>query len=131
MPDIVLKKGAGNAQVKLQTLAGDQASSSCTLWIPDPVHPDHYKREREIKKSGDTEDVLYPLGDDTNLEGRVVEWIWTAIRAPGSTATTGTVRIHVEQGGSAVSGYPLDQPFDFDGNKPVTYSFSRHIRVAP
>jgi hypothetical protein len=129
MPDIVLKKGAGEVKVKLEVLAGDQASSSCALWLPDPVHPDHYKKERDVKKSSDPEAVYYKAGDDTNLDGRVIEWIWTAV--PSSGHTSGTVRLHVEQAGAAVAGYPLDQSFDFDQGNPVTYSFSRHTRVAP
>lgn len=130
MPDIVVKKGSGPVSTKIEILAGDQAVTSVALWLLDATSPDHYKKIRDVKKATDAEGALYPVGTEAEIDGTYLEWGWTATRAPGSTAAQGMVRLSVQQGGKDVSGYPLQKPFDYDDVGPVSYSLTRHIRVA-
>jgi len=128
--DIVLKKAAGSVTTKIDVLGAAPAVTSTTLWILDDSQPDHFRKDRQIKAPDDPEAALYNVGADPELDGKFLEWVWTATRPAGSTVAQGTIRITLEQGGAGVDGYPLDKRFDFDDAGPVTFSLTRHIRVA-
>lgn len=129
MADIVLKSGGGNVSTKVDILNGDQAITSSMVWVLDDNEPDHFKQDHAVKAPNNPEGKLYVVGSDSDLNDKYLEWVWTATRAPGSTAPSGKIRITVVQGNTAVDGYPLEKSFDFDDDGPVTYSLTRHLRT--
>jgi len=130
MADIVIKQGAGILKTEIDLLGGDQAVSSIELWAVDDAIPDHFKEVRAVKRSSDPEAKYYVVGSASESDGLYLEWRWTATRAPGSSAATGTVKLRVQQDGQDVSGYPVSMSFDYDDLGPVSYSFTRRIRAA-
>ena len=127
--DIVLKSGGGAVSTKVEVLNGDQAASSSMVWVLDGTEPDHFKQDHAVKTPDDPEGQLYAVGAVSDLDDKYLEWVWTATRAPGSTAPSGKIRITVVQGNTPVDGYPLVKSFDFDDAGPVTYSLTRHLRA--
>ncbi len=131
MADIVVKKGGGTVKTKLEIAGGAQAVTSSALWTLDGTQPDHFTQDRKVKKASDPEGALYDIGSDPDIDNRYLEWVWTAAPAPGGAATQATIRITVQQDGKDVDGYPLSKPFALNTAGPVTFSITRHIRVAP
>jgi hypothetical protein len=124
--DIIVAPGV-TLTTRFRLLGNGTASSTITVWMPDPGHPEDFVKFREVKLPDDPEGQFYNVGTADELDGKVIEWLFTAEPFPGNISQP-RAEFEIRCDGVSADGFPLVKAFSYT-NPPVTKTISRRFEV--